>query len=396
MINLRNRVNPATARVLVVDDNADNRDVLMRRLRRLGLADIVQAADGLEALERLRSGDPFDLVLLDMMMPHMSGIEVLEAMKAEGRLEQTPVVMISAASEVDTVVRCIELGAEDYLSKPFDPALLAARVRSVLEKKFLRAENKSQLERLEQELAEAWLHQQSMLPTEFPVDPATVEIHALIEPALEVGGDLYDVFEIRPGLICIAIGDVAGKGTAAALFMARTRSLLRAGTLQFQEISGRTPRPSKIAALVNDELCKNNPHSKFVTLFIGFLDIESGELTFCNAGHIYPILAGSHGVREVDAVPDSALGVFEGLAFSDQMLMLAVGEALILTSDGLSDMLNNSMESYGAERARAAIAEMNGMPVAEIINRSVAAARAFAGDAPQFDDITMLGVRRLR
>lgn len=386
----------ATARILVVDDNEDNRDVLVRRLRRLKLIEIAQARDGLAALDLLRSDGRFDLVLLDVMMPRMNGIEVLETMKAEGRLEDTPVVMISAASEIDTVVRCIELGAEDYLSKPFNPALLAARVITVLEKKFLRAENRRQLARLELELAEAWVHQQSMLPTEFPVDPTAVEICALIEPALEVGGDLYDVFEIRPGLICIAIGDVAGKGTSAALFMARTRSLLRAGTLQYQAVSGHTPLPSKIAALVNEELCKNNPHSKFVTLFIGFLNIETGEMTFCNAGHVYPIMVGSEGVREIDDVPDSALGVIEGMSFSDRTLTLHIGDALILTSDGLCDMLDSSMECYGAERARAEIAEMVGMPVAEIINRSAAAARAFAGDVPQFDDITLLGVRRLR
>jgi phosphoserine phosphatase RsbU/P len=388
-------VNLSAARVLVVDDNLDNRDVLARRLRRLEITDVVQAGDGLEALECLRSG-PFDLVLLDVMMPRMNGVEVLEAMKSEGRLENTPVVMISAASELDTVVRCIELGAEDYLPKPFNPALLAARVKAVIEKKFLRAENSRQLERLERELAEAWVHQQSMLPTEFPVDPAVVDIHALIDPALEVGGDLYDVFEIRPGLICIAIGDVAGKGTAAALFMARTRSLLRAGTLQFQAISGRTPLPSEIASLVNEELCKNNAHSKFVTLFLGFLDLESGKLTFCNAGHVYPILAGSGGVREIVSTPDPALGVLDGLSFSDHALTIAVGDMFILTSDGLSDMLDGALESFGTERILSEIARMTGQTTAIVVNGIVSAARAFANGAAQFDDITVLAVRRLR
>jgi sigma-B regulation protein RsbU (phosphoserine phosphatase) len=388
-------VNLSAARVLVVDDNLDNRDVLARRLRRLEITDVVQAGDGLEALQCLRSG-PFDLVLLDVMMPRMNGVEVLEAMKAEGRLENTPVVMISAASELDTVVRCIELGAEDYLPKPFNPALLAARVKAVIEKRFLRAENRRQLERLERELAEAWVHQQSMLPTEFPVDPAVVDIHALIDPALEVGGDLYDVFEIRPGLICIAIGDVAGKGTAAALFMARTRSLLRAGTLQFQAISGRTPLPSDIASLVNEELCKNNAYSKFVTLFLGFLDLESGGLTYCNAGHVYPIMAGSEGVKEIVSTPDPALGVLDGLNFSDHALTIAVGDTFILTSDGLSDMLDSTLESFGTERILAEVAKMAGETTAVVVNGVVSAARAFADGTAQFDDITVLAVRRLR
>ena len=216
----------STARILVVDDNRDNRDVLIRRLKRLELTDVAEATDGIEAMDALRSSS-FDLVLLDVMMPRMNGIEVLQAMQAEERLEQTPVLMISAASEIDTMVRCIELGAEDYLPKPFNPALLAARIRAVLEKKFLRAENKSQLDRLERELAEARVYQLSMVPSEFPVDPL-VDVHAVMEPALEVGGDLYDVFTVGAGQLCVAIGDVAGKGTAAALFMADAQ-LPRAG-----------------------------------------------------------------------------------------------------------------------------------------------------------------------
>lgn len=387
-------MNLSAAQILVVDDNPDNRDVLIRRLKRLDLTDVVQAADGIEALEAIRS-TTFDLVLLDVMMPRMNGIEVLQTMQSEGRLDDTPVVMISAASEIDTVVRCIELGAEDYLPKPFNPALLAARVKAVIEKKFLRADNKTQLVRLERELAEAWVHQQSMLPTEFPVDPAMIDIHALIDPAFEVGGDLYDVFEIRPGLLCVALGDVAGKGTAAALFMARTRSLLRAGTLQFQAIAGRTPRPSEIAALVNDELCKNNPHSKFVTLFIGFLNIASGELTYCNAGHLYPLVAGGAGVSEIANPPDPALGVFEGMTFADHALEIGVGDSLILTSDGLADMQDLAMDSFGSERVISEIGAATGQSSAELIRRVVLAARNFAGEAPQFDDVTMLALRRL-
>lgn len=384
----------SSARLLIVDDNADNRDVLARRLKRLDLTPAAEAADGVEALEKIRA-EPFDLVLLDVMMPRMNGVEVLEAMQAEGRLEDTPVVMISAASELDTVVRCIQLGAEDYLPKPFNPALLAARVKAVLEKKFLRAENRTQLARLERELAEAWLHQQSMLPTEFPVDPAVVDIHALIDPALEVGGDLYDVFEVRPGLVCVAVGDVAGKGTAAALFMARTRSLLRAGTLQFQAITGRTPKPSEIAALVNEELCKNNPHIKFVTLFLAFYDIAAGSLSYCNAGHVYPVLVSGGEAREIANATDPALGVIKGIGFADHALELAVGDLLILSSDGLSDMQDATLESFGTERILAEAAAFGGMSTADAVARIVGAARAFAGGAAQFDDVTVLALRRL-
>ena len=386
-------MNLSAMQILIVDDNSNNRDVLIRRLKRLGLENVVQAVDGIEALEILPTR-PFDLVLLDVMMPRMNGVEVLKAMQAERRLEDTPVIMISAASELDTVVRCIELGAEDYLSKPFNPALLGARVTAVLEKKALRAENRAQLARLEQELAEARAHQLSMLPTEFPIDPAIIDVHAFIDPALEVGGDLYDVFAVGPNQLCVAVGDVAGKGTAAALFMARTRSLLRAGTLQFFSIAQRMPRPSEVASLVNAELCKNNPNSTFVTLLIAFLDIADGQVTYCNAGHVYPVVAGGSGVSEIINIPDPPLGALEGLTFADHTLQMATGDTLILMSDGLADMRNPAMESFGDERVLSEIEAANGAPLNELVDRLVSSARLFADGAPQFDDVTVLALRR--
>jgi DNA-binding response OmpR family regulator len=160
-----------------VDDVADNRDLLVRRLQRQGHTDIATAGDGIEAMAAIRSAlanaTPFDAVLLDVMMPRMSGVEVLEALHADPTLSATPVIMISAATELDTVVRCIELGAEDYLPKPFNPVLLRARLGTVLEKKRLRDEVRRQRDRMERELAEARRQQLSMLPDEFPAPDAS-------------------------------------------------------------------------------------------------------------------------------------------------------------------------------------------------------------------------------
>ena len=127
----------AQARVLVVDDNEDNIFTLVRRLKRLGLENIDTAGNGVEAMARVEA-EAYDIVLLDIMMPEMDGYEVLGRIKADDRLRHIPVIMISAVDELDSVVRCIELGAEDYLQKPFNPTLLRARVGACLEKKRLR------------------------------------------------------------------------------------------------------------------------------------------------------------------------------------------------------------------------------------------------------------------
>ena len=150
-------MNPAEAALLVVDDNEDNRYTLTRRLKREGYTNLTTANDGKQALQLLRS-QKFDLMLLDIMMPEVNGYEVLEQLKADADLRHVPVIMISAVGEVESVVRCIELGAEDYLPKPFDATLLRARVGASLEKKALRDEvrewNKKLEERVQEQVAQ--------------------------------------------------------------------------------------------------------------------------------------------------------------------------------------------------------------------------------------------------
>ena len=139
---------PCEAALLVVDDNENNRYMLTRRLLREGYQNLATANDGRQALEMLRARS-FDLVLLDITMPEMNGYQVLEQMKSDAQLRDLPVIMISAIEETESVVRCIELGADDYLPKPFDPTLLRARVRAILEKKALRDEVRTHAGQLE-------------------------------------------------------------------------------------------------------------------------------------------------------------------------------------------------------------------------------------------------------
>jgi adenylate cyclase len=136
-------VNPSEAALLVVDDIEDNRYTLTRRLSREGYTNLTTAANGREALELLQE-KPIDLVLLDIMMPEMNGYEVLERLKADPDLRHIPIIMISAVDEIESVIRCIELGAEDYLSKPFNPTLLRARVGASLERKRLHDQVRAQ------------------------------------------------------------------------------------------------------------------------------------------------------------------------------------------------------------------------------------------------------------
>src|ERR1700728_4607543 len=154
------------AKILVVDDVAENRDLLLRRLTRLGFHLIDQAANGVEALAAIGS-KAYDLVLLDIMMPELDGFGVLEALRADGRINHLPVIVISALSEIEPVVRCIELGAADFIFKPFNPTLLRARVLTTLEKKALSDLTREELKRKRAELNEARNLQLSLVPPRF-------------------------------------------------------------------------------------------------------------------------------------------------------------------------------------------------------------------------------------
>ena len=173
------------------------------------------------------------------MMPGIGGIQVLETLREKQRLASLPVIIVSAASEQESVVRCIELGAEDYLTKPVNATMLRARVGATLEKKRLRDEARMRMVELGHELAAARELQRGMVPLDHEREDSPVAMHFLLEPARELGGDLCDFLFSDADTLWIGLGDVSGKGVAAAIFMARTWSVLRS----IAGRASRAPRP---------------------------------------------------------------------------------------------------------------------------------------------------------
>jgi len=381
--------------LLVVDDNEDNRYTLTRRLTREGYTNLTTAINGREALDLLQA-KPFDLILLDIMMPDMNGYEVLEFMKAGAELRNIPVIMISALSETESVIRCIELGAEDYLPKPFNPTLLRARVGASLEKKRRRDAVRASLARLEQEMDAARKLQLGMLPLVFPActPEHPVEIHALMEPAREVGGDLYDFFYAAEHLFCFLLGDVSGKGAAAAMFMARTRSLVRMAVQLWQKTSDNQITPVRIIEAVNHELCQNNRDRMFVTLFLGVLDTKTGVLTYVNAGHLAPCVLHAPGsIETVNDKPAMPLAVRAGAAYQERSVTLLPDDTVFVFSDGVTEAMNAADELYGSARLHADLCAASAFRPEELVRAIKAKVDLFTGDAPKFDDVTILALR---
>ncbi|HEV8610636.1 MAG TPA: response regulator, partial [Thermoanaerobaculia bacterium] len=235
---------------------------------------VEMAVNGREALEKIAAGE-FDLVLLDIMMPEVDGYKVLETLRGNGTLDQLPVIMISAVSEIDSVVRCVEMGATDYLPKPFNPVLLKARVNATLEKKRLRDKERLWAKSMERELDIGREIQASFLPDELP-RVAGWEIAARFSPARQVAGDFYDAFPLGSGVqIGIVVADVCDKGVGAALFMALFRSLIRAfAERAFADSSSSDPaRIQSTIVSTNDYIARTHGSANmFATLFFGVLD----------------------------------------------------------------------------------------------------------------------------
>jgi len=219
--------------ILAVDDTPENLDVVKGILS----ADyIVKAAINGSMALKIAEKQPPDLILLDIMMPEMDGYEVCRRLKENEQTKDVPVIFLTAMEQTTDEARGFELGAADYMTKPVNPPILKARVATHLALKSSMDQLQSAFdiikkhkERMQQELNVGRDIQMSMLPVEFPPFPDRTEfsIHALLQPAREVGGDFYDFFFVSDDEICLVLGDVSGKGVPAALFMAVTKTMIK-------------------------------------------------------------------------------------------------------------------------------------------------------------------------
>ena len=378
-------VDVSWAAALVVDDVEENRDLLARRLRRLGITDIVQAANGREALERLAERS-FDLLLLDIMMPEMNGYEVLDVLNADGRTHELPVLVISALSEIDAVARCLEQGAEDFIFKPFNPTILRARVLSSLEKKQLRDTARRELERKRAELNEARNLQLALAPP--PEAHSTplgrISVEAVLEPAREVGGDLVDHFEIGDRLQVVLVGDVSDKGAGAALVMARTHAHFRALAAR-PDAEALFADPGRAASAVNEALAANNASCMFVTLFLGSLDVTTGELAYVRCGHVPPwIRRGDGAIERLQAAAGLPLGVTDGISYRSARGVLAAGDQLLVVTDGVTEGAAPDKSLFGDPRVTEWLGAAGS---AASLRALVGEVRAFEAGEPAADDV---------
>ena len=321
------------AKILIVDDQEENCAVLQRRLEKEGHT-CLSVQDGETALARLAS-EAFDLVLLDIMMPGIDGREVLRRIKTDEKLRHLPVIMISALDQIESVVGCIEQGAEDYLPKPFNPVLLRARIGSSLDRKRLRdaeqaafAALKESQEKLAAELSEAAAYVQSVLPA--PIKDGPVAASWQFLPSSSLGGDAFGYGPERDGSFGICLLDVCGHGVGAALLSISVLNVIRAESLPGVNFSD----PGEVLAGLNSAFPMEKHGEMFFTAWAGIYDPLARRMRFAAGGHPPAIMVLPDGSTSVLAAKGPVIGACDGMKFPPQEVAIPAGARVFVFSDG--------------------------------------------------------------
>lgn len=377
--------------LLVVDDDEASREMLARRLRRSGYT-VSAIANGLHALALARK-QKFDLVLLDMIMPGLDGFQVLAKFKAEPGLRDIPIIMLSALDEENGIARSIEMGAEDYLAKPFNPVFLRARIGACLEKKRLRDRELathralvSTQKRLASELAEAAAYVRSLLPA--PLEDR-LKVRWQFQPSAELGGDCFGYHWLDDGRLAIYLLDVSGHGVGAALLSVSVLNVIRVKSLAGADFGD----PASVLRLLNREFQMQRQNNLIFTIWYGVFDSTTRRLSYASGGHPPAIL-----LLPGDGVPAKAhelsthgrvLGVDPDAGFTAETCIVPSGSRLYVFSDGAFEVAGLDGRTRGLADFTHQLIEPEDKAGSKL-ERLVAWARDVAGGHGLEDDLSIM------
>jgi len=382
-------------KIMVVDDEPDLESLIRQRFRRQirdGQWDFIFAANGLEALSRLLEHPDINIILSDINMPEMDGLTLLAKLN-ELKNPALKTVIVSAYGDMDNIRTAMNRGAFDFVTKPVDFNDLETTIKKTIhELEILRQaqQEHDQLIAIQQDLVVARNIQQSILPKVFPPFPERNEfdIYAGMTPAKEVGGDFYDFFLIDKERLGLVIGDVSGKGIPAAIFMAVSRTLLKATAMKGL-------LPSECLAYVNNLLCLESTAAMFVTIFYGIFNTTTGELEYSNGGHNPPYIMKADGkVQPLEMAGGIALGVMEEMSYVVDRIELQPGDGIFLYTDGVTEAFNAGGVMYTNQRLEQLLTGQNSQSIKAIVQQVFQDVSDFSTGMEQSDDITILSMRR--
>ena len=379
-------------RILVVDDDALSRRLLARTLAAAGF-ECAQANDGAEALQALHEQAP-SLLLLDFDMPGMNGAEVVQHLRADpdAAIAQLPVIMLTGHGGEESEVLCLQAGADDFVTKPINQAVLRARIDTHLRVHSMRHQLQQQNDELEawrtnleRDLEAARLTQQSLIPQKAP-GLAGWDVAAIYRPVIQVGGDIYGWFRMPDGRTLFWIVDATGHGASAALVTTLAKLLFQHGSVEHHE-------PAEIMRAVNNDFRSIFGARSFMTAMCVALDPKTGQAVVVGAGHP-PLLVARHG-SATESIRSSAppLGLLERSDFTAENVQLEHGDAFLLYTDGLYSPDQTKPDRLTPARL-ASMLQCNGTNAQGILKRVLDRATNGIGDKPLPDDVAAIAVKR--
>ncbi len=367
--------------ILLVDDEQDNLYTCSYLLEAMG-HQVVTAQNGQEAIEKAREAHP-DLILMDVMMPVMDGYQATETLKKDEGTRSIPIILLTAKRTTEDIVHGLDIGADDYIPKPFEQAELEARVGAwlrfgELQEQLLRA-------RLDEELAIARQIQLSLLPDEVP-EIEGFEFAACYIPCERVGGDYYDFLRLDEGHLAVVVADVEGHGIGAAMLMSSVSTALRTEIRHGFSLN-------KIIFDLNNFICAELSQLTSMPLIYAVINLPIHTLNYVNAGHEFPLHyhARSGRITEMEST-GMVLGVAEDMEYSEVHVPLEQGDLLVYFTDGLTDQVNPEDEFFGKERVQALMIEKHDLSAQEFCQLVEDAVTKHQAGAVQNDDIALVVV----
>jgi len=368
--------------ILIVDDNPANVDILQARLAANNY-EIITASDGEEGLSMARDRLP-DLILLDIMMPKMDGIEVCRHLRADSSLPFMPIIMVTAKTDSKDVVAGLEAGGDEYLTKPVDHAALVARVKSMLRIKSLHDTVLEQSAQLKVQLKTATKIQSLFWP-DIPELAGGSHIWAVAVPAAYVSGDLYDVIPLPDGSLLAYVADVSDKGVPAALIMAALSTKIRGEARNQYEIDS-------LLETVNNRLHSlTSEEGFFATIVLARYWPNSGKMQLTLAGHLQPLWIVESGIGNCPQINGISLGITPDVRYEKKEILLSPGESILFFSDGVIEAQNENNELFGNERLVDFIKDAKGPPWGKGLLDFISNWR---GNSSASDDLTILEIWR--
>src|SRR5438477_1788557 len=322
------------AQILVVDDDAISRKILVQLLASAGY-ECRECDDGTKALELIYANQP-SLLLLDFDMPGLDGADVLKRLRSDNNpaVAQIPAIMLTGHGSEESEVRCLQAGADDFVTKPINAAVLRARIETQLRLLSMRRQLERQNDELEEwryslerDLAAARLTQQSLIPQKAPNLPGW-EVAACYRPVIQVGGDIYGWLRMKDGRMLFWIADGTGHGAAAALLTTLAKLLFHHGSVE-------NDTPARVMEAVNNDFRSIFGARSFMTAMCIALDPLTGRASVVGAGHPPLLMARRSGGTESIASIAPPLGLIEHPRFTETIVDLNLGDAFLLYTDGL-------------------------------------------------------------